>query len=114
METRKTVQQLPPDNAKGKDVIPSGVYMYKVGGSNIGEKLRETFHCTMYVKKRLSYKIMIHLYNQKEILRSVTTVTTTKAFSMKYLNVYLAKTGLIPESRRGVKKDRGIIDPPHK
>ena len=57
VETRKAVQQLPPDNAKGIDVIPSGVYMYNFGGSDMGEKLRETLHASLYVKKGYHTKL---------------------------------------------------------
>ena len=121
-ETRKAIQHLSSGKAPGTDAIPAEVY--KAGGLQMAEKVTELLQC-MWGKEAISQNFkdasIIHLvYKRKgnplvcDNHRSISLLSIAGKILAKILlnrlNAHLDKAGLIPESQRGFRKDRGTID----
>ena len=120
-ETRKAIQHLSSGKAPGADAIAAEVY--KVGGLQMAEKLTELFQC-MWKKEPIPQDFkgasIIHLYKRKgnpqvcDNNRGISLLAIAGKILAKILlnrlNAYLDQAGLITESQRGFRKDRGTID----
>ena len=118
-ETVKAIKLLSSGKAPGSDAIP--VEIYKAGGPPVAEKLSYFTSCG---EKKPSIKNsrmqQLSTYSKgKGILKSVTIIGISllsiagkilARVLLNRLNEHLERSGLLPESQCGFRKNRGTID----
>ena len=120
-ETVKAIKLLSSGKAPGSDAIPAEIY--KAGGLPVAEKLTELFHI-MWRKEAIPQEFkdatIIHLFKRKGnpqvcdnhwgiSLLSVAVKILARVL-LNRLNEHLERSGLLPESQCGIRKNRGTID----
>ena len=120
-ETVKAIKFLSSGKAPGSDAIPAEIY--KAGGPQVAEKLTELFHI-MWRKEAIpqEFKVatIIHLFKKKgnpqvcDNHRGISLLSIAgnilARVPLNRLNEHLERSGLLPESQRGFRKNRGTID----
>ena len=120
-ETVKAIKLLSSGKAPGSDAIPAEIY--KAGGPPVAEKLTELFHI-MWRKEAIPQEFkdatIIHLFKRKGnpqvcdnhrgiSLLSIAGKSLARVL-LNRLNEHLERSGLLPESQCGFRKNRGTID----
>ena len=120
-ETVKAIKLLSSGKAPGSDAIPAGVY--KAGDPPVAEKLTELFHI-MWRKEAIPQEFkdatIIHLFKRKgnpqvcDNHRGISLLSIAGKILARVLlnrlNELLERSGLLPESQCGFRKNRGTID----
>ena len=119
-ETVKAIKLLSSGKAAGSDAIPAEIY--KAGGPPVAEKLTELFHI-MWRKEAIPQEFkdatIIHLFKRKGnpqvqvnhrgiSLLSIAGQILARVL-LNRLNEHLERSGLLPESQWGLRKNRGTI-----
>ena len=118
---RGTIKLLSSGKAPGSDAIPAEIY--KAGGPPVAEKLTELFHI-MWRKEAIPQEFkdatIIHLFKRKGnpqvcdnhrviSLLSIAGKILARVL-LNRLNEHLERSGLLPESQCGFRKNRETID----
>ena len=120
-ETVKAIKLLSSGKAPGSDTIPAEIY--KAGGPPVAEKLTELFHI-MWRKEAIPQEFkdatIIHLIKRKvnpqicDNHRCISLLSIAGKILARVLlnrlNEHLERSGLLPESPCGFRKNRGTID----
>ena len=120
-ETVKAIKLLSSGKSPGSDAIPAEIY--KAGGPPVAEKLTELFHI-MWRKEAIPQKFkdatIIHLFKRKvnpqvcDNHRGISLLSIAGKILARVLlnrlNEHLERSGLLPESQCGFRKNRGTID----
>ena len=120
-ETVKAIKLLSSGKAPGSDAIPAEIY--KAGGLPVAEKLTELFHI-MWRKEAIPQEFkdatIIHLFKRKwnpqvcDNHRGISLLSIAGKILARVLlnrlNNHLERSGLLPESQSGFRKNRGTID----
>ena len=120
-ETVKAIKLLSSGKAPGSDAIPAEIY--KAGGHPVAEKLTELFHI-MWRKEAIPQEFndatIIHLFKRKgnpqvcDNHRGISLLSIAGKILARVLlnrlNEHLERSGLLPESQCGFRKNRGTID----
>ena len=120
-ETVKAIKLLSSDKASGSDAIPAEIY--KAGGPPVAEKLTELFHIMWRkeaIPKEFKDATIIHLFIRKgnpqvcDNHRGISLLSIAGKILARVLlnrlNEHLKRSGLLPESQCGFRKNRGTID----
>ena len=116
-ETMKAIKPLSSGKAPGSDAIPAEIY--KAGGLPVAEKLTELFHI-MWRKKAIPQEFkdatIIHVFKRKgnpqvcDSHRGISLLSIAGKILARVLlnrlNEHLERSGLLPESRCGFRKNR--------
>ena len=116
-ETVKAIKLLSSDKAPGSDAIPAEIY--KAGGTPVAKKMTELFHI-MWRKEAIPQAFkdvsVIHLFKRKgnpqlcDNHRGVSLLSIAgkvlARILLNRLNEHLEKSGPLPESQCGFRKDR--------
>ena len=117
----EAINRLSSGKAPGSDAIPAEIY--KAGGPPVTEKLTELFHI-MWRKEAIPQEFkdatIIHLFKRKgnpEVCDNHRGISLLSADGkilagvlLNRLNEHLERSGLLPESQCGFRKNRGTID----
>ena len=120
-ETVKAINLLSSGKFPGSDAIPAEIY--KVGGPPGAKKLTELFHI-MWRKEAIPQEFkdatIIHLFKRKgnphicDNHRGISLLSVAGKILARVLwnrlNEHLERSGLVPESQCGFRKNRGTID----
>ena len=120
-KTVKAIKLLSSGKAPGSDAIPAEIY--KAGGPPVAEKLTELFHI-MWRKEAIPQDFkdatIIHLFkrkgnpqvcdNHRGIFLLPIAGKILARVLLNRLNEHLERSGLLPESQCGFKKNGGTID----
>ena len=120
-ETVKAIKLLSSGKAPGSDAIPAEIY--KAGDPPVAEKLTELFHI-MWRKEAIPQDFkdatIIHLFKKKgnpqicDNHRGISLLSIAGKILARVLlnrlNEHLERSGRLPESQCGFRKNRGTID----
>ena len=120
-ETVKAIKLLLSGKAPGSDAIPAEIY--KAGSPPVAEKLTELFHI-MWRKEAIPQEFkdatIIHLFKRKgnpqvcDNHRGISLLSAAGKILARVLlnrlNEHFERSGLLPESQCGFRKNRGTID----
>ena len=120
-ETVKAIKLLSSGKAPGSDAIPAEIY--KAGGPPVAEKLTELFHIIWRkeaIPQEFKDATIIHLFKRKgnpqvcDNHRGISLLSIAGKILARVLlnrmNEHLERSGLLPESQCGFRKNRGTID----
>ena len=120
-ETVKAIKLLSSSKASGSDAIPAEIY--KAGGPPVAEKLTELFHIMWReeaIPQEFKDATIIHLFKRKgnpqvcDNHRGISLLSIAGKILARVLlnglNEHLERSGLLPESQCGFRKNRGTID----
>ena len=120
-KTVKAIKLLSSGKAPGSDAIPAEIY--KAGGPPVAETLTELFHI-MWRKEAIPQEFkdvtIIYLFKRKgnpqvcDNYRGISLLSIAGKILARVLlnrlNDHLERSGLLPESQFGFRKNRGTID----
>ena len=120
-ETVKAIKLLSSGKAPGSDAIPAEIY--KAGGPPVAEKLTELFHIMwrkVAIPQEFKDATIIHLFKRKgnpqvcDNHRGISLLSIAGKILARVLlnrlNEHLERSGFLPESQCGFRKNRGTID----
>ena len=115
----KAIKLLSSGKAPGSDAIPAEIY--KAGGPPIAEKLTELFHIMWRkdaIPQEFKHATIIHLFKRKgnpqvcDNHRGISLLSIARKILARVLlnrlNEHLERSGLLPGSQCGFRKNRGI------
>ena len=120
-ETVKAIKLLSSGKAPGSDAIPTKIY--KAGGPPVAEKLTELFHIMwrkVAIPQEFKDATIIRLFKRKgnpqvcDNHRGISLLSIAGKILARVLlnrlNEHLERSGHLPESQFGFRKNRGTID----